>query len=88
MYYDPSTKTPAQRKLASIPQHEAWLAHHDACVALDAAEVAAGSTLRPDREACRAIATSQPVHAVSASSAARAQAKKCSCCARARARCV
>ena len=30
------------------------------CVALDAAEVAAGSTLRPDREACRAIATAQP----------------------------
>ena len=29
-------------------------------MALDAAEVAAGSTLRPDREACRAIATSQP----------------------------
>jgi len=60
MIDDPSIKTPAQRRLASIPHHEAWLDHMRRCVALDAAEAAAGSTLRPDREACRAIATAQP----------------------------
>ena len=58
--HDASAKPPSQRKLAAIVHHEGFLATADAARRLDAAEAAAGTPGRRDREATRLVSVAQP----------------------------